>query len=232
MKKMKLILAALAMVGLVLSCASGGASAAKPKPQPKTRVVTANTQSMDGGYFYSFWTNGGGEVKMTLDGANGYSVRWTDCDNFTCGKGWSKGTGRTISYTGYYNSSGGGAFGVYGWTVDPLVEYYVSDKLGEMSNPDTAGDRVGGFECDGATYNIYKHKQIQQPSINGTADFMQFKSIRMTPRTGGTITVQKHFDEWAKVGLELGKRHNYQILLTEGWRGSGSAQASITEVSE
>ncbi len=230
MKKIKLTLLALLTFGLLFSCATQAGQATKPAP--KSKLVTKNTQSMDGGFFYSFWTNGGGTVKMTVDGANGYSVRWTDCGNFTCGKGWGKGTGRTISYTGYYNTSGGGAYGIYGWTINPLVEYYISDKLGEASNPATAGDLVGSVESDDGVYDVYKHKQVQQPSINGTADFMQFKSIRREPRSGGTITIQKHFDAWKKMGLVLGTRHNYQILLTEGWQGSGSAQASITEVSQ
>jgi endo-1,4-beta-xylanase len=225
MKTMKLVLLALSMIGFLMGCVSEGESA--NAPETKATTITANTTGTDGGYFYSFWNNGGGSVTMKLDGANGYRVGWSNCGEFTCGKGWGKGSGHTISYSGYFDASGGGAFGIYGWTTNPLVEYYIIEKSGADVNPATSGTFVGKVTSDGDTYDIYKNKQIDQPSIQGTATFMQYKSFRQTPRTSGTITVQNHFAAWAKLGLELGTRHNYQILLTEGWNGSGSAHSDL-----
>jgi endo-1,4-beta-xylanase len=230
MNKMKLSLIALMLFAFLLGCVSDGDNATAPPN--KTKIVTLNTQGADGGYFYSFWTNGGGTVTMSVDGANGYRVGWSDCGNFTCGKGWSTGSGRTVSYTGYFNTSGQGLYGIYGWTTKDLVEYYVVEAWGEATNPATSGTFMGKFESDGDTYTVYKHKQTGQPSIQGTADFMQYKSFRQTPRTSGTITVQNHFDAWTKMGMPLGTRQNYQILLTEGISSSGSAGATITEVSK
>jgi endo-1,4-beta-xylanase len=226
MKKMKLVPLVLSMFGFLLGCVSEGA------PTAKTVTISANRTGFDGGGFYSFWTNGGGSVTMTLDGANGYGVHWTNCGDFTCGKGWSTGSGRTIAYSGYFNTSGGGLFGIYGWTTNPLVEYYICEAWGEGTNPAASGTLVGTVESDGDKYDIYKHKQIDQPSIQGTATFMQYKSFRRTPRMSGTITIQNHFDAWAKLGLDLGTRQNYQILLTEGFNGSGSAGATVSEVSK
>jgi endo-1,4-beta-xylanase len=228
MKKMKLILLALSMIGLLLSCVSESADV----PKTTTTTINANRTGFDGGYFYSFWTNGGGSVNMTLDGANGYRVGWSDCGDFTCGKGWSTGSGHTVSYSGYFSTSGQGVFGIYGWTTNALVEYYICEAWGDATNPATSGTFMGKVTSDGDTYDIYKFKQTNQPSIQGTATFMQYKNFRHTPRTSGTITVQNHFDAWAKLGMPLGTQHNYQILLTEGWSGSGSGGATVSEVSK
>ncbi len=228
MKKMTLVLLTLSLVGLLAGCASGGAAA----PKKVETEVTSNRTGMDGGYFFSYWTKGGGSVTMTLDGADGYRVRWANVDDFTCGKGWGKGSGHTVSYSGWFTTSGMGLFGIYGWTTDPLIEYYICDAWGEATNPATSGKLMGTVVSDDDTYDVYQFKQVNQPSINGTATFMQYKSFRRTPRTSGTVTVQNHFDGWAKLGMKLGSMHNYQILLSEGFNGSGSAGATVKEVSK
>ena len=38
--------------------------------------------------------------------------------------------------------------------------------------------------------------------------------------------MQNHFDAWSKYGQKLGS-HNYQILATEGYGSSGSAQITV-----
>jgi len=187
-----------------------------------TTITTSQTGT--DGLWYSFWTNGGGSVAMTLNGGGSYNVKWTNCGDFTCGKGWSTGSGHTISYSGSYSNSGGGACGIYGWTTNSLIEYYICDSWnGVTSN----GTKVGTVTSDGSTYTIYKHQQVNQPSIQGTATFWQYISVRDQQRVGGTITIQNHFNAWKNAGLNLGSM-NYQILLTEGWNGSGSANIKVS----
>eukprot|EP01123_Difflugia_compressa_P010052 TRINITY_DN355_c0_g1_i1.p1 TRINITY_DN355_c0_g1~~TRINITY_DN355_c0_g1_i1.p1 ORF type:complete len:208 (-),score=10.63 TRINITY_DN355_c0_g1_i1:146-769(-) len=189
------------------------------------RNVTTNQTGNDGGYFFSFWTNGGGSVTMTLDGGKGYSVEWYNCGDFTCGKGWNPGSNRPVTYSGSYSNSGGGAFGLYGWTTNPLVEYYICESPGNSGSP-AAGTHKGTVYTDGGTYDIYEHLQVNQPSIIGTATFEQYISIRQQHRASGTITTQNHFNAWSKYGMNMGNM-NYQILLTEGWSGSGRSSASL-----
>ncbi len=227
MKKLKLLVLALLVIGFLLSCASATGGS-----KPKITVLTSGKVGTDGGYFYSFWTTGVGDVTVTLDGGDGYSVEWTKCGNFTCGKGWLTGSGHTIAYAGDFQATGGGAFGIYGWTTEPLVEYYICETWPEGNNPAAGGTLMGTLTSDGDTYDVYTSKRVNQPSIRGTATFVQFKSYRRTQRTSGTITVQNHFDAWDKMGLKLGKYQYYQILLTEGWNGSGSAHATVREVSK
>jgi endo-1,4-beta-xylanase len=70
-------------------------------------------------------------------------------------------------------------------------------------------------------YDIWKHQQVNQPSIAGTSTFWQYISNRVDKRPGnGTITIANHFAAWAKAGLKLGT-HDYQTLATEGWGNAG-----------
>jgi len=190
------------------------------------RNVTTNQTGNDGGYYFSFWTNGGGQVTMTLDGKNGYSVEWTNCGDFTCGKGWNPGSSHSVTYSGGYRNSGGGAFGLYGWTTNPLVEYYICETPGSHGSP-AQGTHKGTVTTDGAVYDIWEHQQVNQPSIIGIATFQQYISVRQQSRASGTITTKNHFSAWNGYGMNMGTM-NYQILLTEGWSGSGSSSATVS----
>lgn len=69
---------------------------------------------------------------------------------------------------------------------------------------------------------------MNQPSIQGTATFYQYWSVRQSHRTSGTVTVANHFNAWSQSGLTLGT-HNYQILATEGYFSTGSASMTVGE---
>lgn len=189
-------------------------------------AITTNQTGTNNGFYYSFWTNGGGSVAMNLGSAGNYSVNWSNAGDFTTGKGWNPGSGHTISYNaGSYSNSGGGSLALYGWTTNPLVEYYVAETGSGLAQ----GTNMGTYTSDGSTYTIYKHQQVNQPSIQGNSStFWQYISIRQSPRTAGTITTQNHFNAWASKGMNLGTQ-NMQIMLTEGWNGSGNSNVTVWE---
>lgn len=100
---------------------------------------------------------------------------------------------------------------IYGWSRSPLVEYYVQEWTSNGAGS-AQGQQLGTYESDGGTYQIWKHQQVNQPSIEGTQTFWQYISNRVDPRPdGGTVTMAYHFAAWQKAGLDLGDL-DYQVL--------------------
>jgi len=190
------------------------------------RSVTPNETGTDGGYYFSFWSDGTGTATYTNTGGGSYTVTWSNSGNFVAGKGWMPGAARAIAFTANYNPSGNSYLSVYGWTESPLIEYYIVESFGTY-NPSTGATLKGSFSSDGSTYNIYQTQRVNEPSIIGTATFYQFWSVRQTHRTSGTVTTGNHFNEWASLGMSLGS-HNYQIVATEGYQSSGSSSVTVS----
>jgi endo-1,4-beta-xylanase len=174
-------------------------------------------------YTYENWV-GSGSASMTLK-KDGFSVNWSNAQ-FVGRKGIRPGSGDlVVDYSASFQPNGNGYLCVYGWTTDPLVEYYVLDSWGSYKPP--GGSSLGTVSSDGGTYDIYKSMRNNQPSIQGTATFPQYWSVRQQKRTSGTITIANHIKAWAGKSMPMGTF--YELSMTvEGYQSSGTADVKFS----
>ena len=160
-----------------------------------------------------------------------FKATWNNSGDFLAREGCSWNETKTYDKYGditadyaYSKTGSGGGYsyiGIYGWSNNPLIEFYIVDDWYGNGPPSGGGTQVGTFTQDGGTYKVLKHQQVSQPSIHGTATFWQYFSVRQTARQCGHIDVSAHFKEWASLGLSLGNLSEAKIVVEAGG-GSGS----------
>ncbi|HJP77579.1 MAG TPA: glycoside hydrolase family 11 protein, partial [Pseudonocardiaceae bacterium] len=129
------------MLAAVMAMLPGTASAA---------TTCSNQTGNNGGYYYQMWTAGSGSACITQNSANSYSTNWSGIGDFVAGVGWNPGSNHTVNFSGSLNASGGTALvSLYGWSTNPLVEYYVMENY--HGSPPTAGTYMGQVNSDGGT---------------------------------------------------------------------------------
>lgn len=220
-------LAALSLAALTVGCAT---TAGNPPQQ-----VCSNRTGIHDGFFYTFWKDGG-EACLTLHARGGYATTYdlSGGRNLVAGKGWRTGSpARIVGYRADRFDAGSNSYlTLYGWSVDPLIEYYVVDSWGTGFKPPGEGAAVlGTVTTDGGTYEIYRTTRTQKPSIRGTQTFDQFWSVRTERRPLGsdaTITFANHVAAWRARGMNLGTM-DYQVMATEGFGSVGGSAIAVWE---
>jgi hypothetical protein len=211
---------------------AGGKAPTCPAGTPSTggmRYCSNQKGNAGGGYSYELWKDDPGTGCMTVYGVQAkFSATWTDVDDFLARVGLEFDRTRTHTQIGTLSAEfnetktddGGLTYiGVYGWTVNPLREYYILDDWGATKPAGTASDgtprtSVGTLTADGETYDVWMKTQTNKPAITGdNMTFDQYFSIRRTARQCGRISISEHFNRWTALGLQLGQLVEAKLLL-------------------
>jgi endo-1,4-beta-xylanase len=194
----------------------------------------------DKGYDFENWTSSGikGTACMTTHGkAAAFQSEW-DITGYgfvhQCGKNFiripvdSVNTNASANYVHSISSGrGAGHTGVYGWLLNPLIEYYIVDNwFGHRHKTDTYKGRI---HVDGGTYDVYWEQRSNAPNYTGkNADFVQWWSVRTSPRDSGTISIAKHFQAWRNLGMSNGELQNVVFYVEpDVWHNGAFSQGTI-----
>ncbi|ORX78274.1 xylanase, partial [Anaeromyces robustus] len=196
--------------------------------------VTENLVGNIGDIGYELWAQGGtNSATFYSDGS--FSCSFDHSKDYLCRSGLSFDSTQTHEEIGHMYADfklvkqnirdvDYSYVGVYGWSREPLVEYYVVDNwLSQWRPGDWVGEKKhGDFTIDGAQYTVYENTRYG-PSIDGDTTFKQFFSVRKEPRDCGTIDITAHFKQWEKLGMTLGKMHEAKVLGEAGSNGGGTS---------
>jgi hypothetical protein len=170
-----------------------------------------------------------------------FTAKWSGTNDFLARVGFKYNEDKTHDELGpidaYFNwkkSGNAGGYnyiGIYGWTVDPLVEYYIVDDWFSEPGPNLLGQKKGEFQVDGATYEIYQNQRNNAPSIKGNSTFPQYFSKRKGARQCGHIDITAHFKKWESLGMKMGKMYEAKVLVEAGG-GSGSFDVSYFKMTD
>lgn len=195
------------------------------------------------GYRYELWNqNSEGTACMTLGKGALFSGEWIDIHNYLARRGLSfnetqdhKEIGSfSTTYNCEYNPSsakkGNSYLSVYGWTTNPLTEFYIlEDWRNWIPSMDKNAVLKGSFFADGSMYDVYECIRTNQPSIVGVTTFPQYFSIRRDRRNSGDIDISAHFNQWESLGLIMGRMYEVSFVV-EGYQSSGSFNFKQLEI--
>ncbi|HEY3496209.1 MAG TPA: glycoside hydrolase family 11 protein [Polyangiaceae bacterium] len=141
----------------------------------------------------------------------------------------------TAQYVSKKTGSAGGYsyVGMYGWTTNPCVEWYiVDDSYNNMPiNPGSTTNK-GEVQIDGGTYIMYTRPTTGTGGTrcSGTTNWMQYYSVRRTARTCGIISLSEHFRSWQSLGMDMTGELLEAKILVEVGGGVGNVQLPIANV--
>jgi len=205
-----------------------------------------NTQGSAGGLSWSLWSNTlSSSACITTYSTPAFSARWNNNGDFLARIGLEFGSGgKTYDQYGtikadfaYKKTGAAGGYsyiGIYGWSTNPCVEWYiVDDRWGTMPFNAYNSTLKGTVAIDGADYKIFSNKTngTGGSRCSGVSQWDQFWSIRQTARQCGTITISDHFKAWDAAGMKMGGLLEAKILVETGG-GSGSIDFPVATVTK
>ena len=232
-------MATLAMAFIFMNTMNAGAQEEEEITFPHVINNENEIGPMPNGYDYELWKQDPGTVTMTVynDEAK-FKVEWSNINNFVARVGLKFDETQTHEELGTFTADvafqksgvqgdGLAYYGIYGWTVDPLVEFYVMEDWDNWKPTAGSGDHVGKgtINVDSAQYDVVTRQMVNQPSIKDVQSFPQVFSIRQQTRSSGSVSVSEHFKQWESKGIQLGKLYEVKIKV-ESYSGSNGSSGS------
>jgi endo-1,4-beta-xylanase len=210
-------------------------------PTGGTSHQSTSTSGKAGNLDWTIWTNSGPGT-ITTYSVPAFSASWNNSGDFLARLGLQWNNTKTYDQYGtitaqiaYKKTGSGGGYsyiGIYGWSTNPCIEFYVvDDSYNKMPvNPGNTSNK-GEVEIDGEKYILYTRPTTGTggSKCSGVTSWTQYYSVRKTARQCGIITISDHFKAWEKAGMTLGKMDQAQILVETGG-GSGSIDFSTANV--
>ncbi|NDV95344.1 hypothetical protein D0T84_10505 [Dysgonomonas sp. 521] len=200
---------------------------ASPFQAEYSDTIRSNKSGVHDGFGYELWHDKG-DVSMVLKKGGAFECSWDNINNalFRTGKKFDSTKTHdeigsiSLDYGCDYQPDGNSYLCVYGWSVDPLVEFYIVESWGSWRPPGAVSK--GTVNIGGSMYDIYETIRVEQPSIEGDTTFRQYWSVRTDKNTAGTIPVSEHFKAWETMGMRLGKIYEVAFCV-EGYQSKGKA---------
>lgn len=245
-----IILSALALISTGCSQKHHAADDRDPAKDEMGHVGNGKTvQGMNNGEVYfpigSAWSGylfyQGGNNSMTYYDNGTFKAAWNVTNDFVTSVGYDYGSPvkyQDMQYDCYFRhtktgSAGGYSYiGIHGWTLEPIVEFFIVDDWYNKPGANLLGQKKGEFTVDGANYEIYKNQRVQQPSIAGTQTFPQYFSVRSSARQCGHIDISAHFKQWNSLGMNMGDEMRQLMYYIEVGGGTGSLDCTYFFMSD
>jgi endo-1,4-beta-xylanase len=233
---------------------SGGSGGASPIGEPDCNaqmpaggtMKSGNGNGGSGNLAWQIWSNTGmGE--LTHYDVPAFIATWNNSGGYLgrLGFEWGgfmgspvphaqRGTIKAQFVSKKTGSAGGYSYiGMYGWTTDPCVEWYVvDDSFNTMPiNPGTT-TKKGEVQLDGGTYIVYTRPTTGSGGTrcSGVTDWIQHYSVRKTARACGVISLSEHFKAWEGLGMDMSGALLEASILVEVGGGVGNVQLPIANV--
>ena len=204
----------------------------------QAKTITSNETGIHGGYNYEYWKDKGNGTMELKDGGT-FSCEWDEVNNILFMKGLRFDKTKThqeigdisITYDCNFMPDGNSYLGVYGWTTNPLVEYYIIESWGTWKPPGSS-KTMGTLTIDGGVYDIFEFTRTRSggfafAAIMGRVNYKQYYSVRQEKRTSGTVSVSEHFKALEALGAKMGKLYDVNFTV-EGYQSRG--KADVTEM--
>jgi len=204
-------------------------------------VSTNTVGSFSNGIGYELWNEGGNGGSATFYDDGSFKCNMTGAKDYLCRSGLSFDSDKSHTELGHMKAdfklvkSGltgidYSYIGIYGWTREPLVEWYIVDNTGSQYMPGSwvaqgsSAKNHGDFQIDGATYTVYEGDRTSYSIDGDNTYFKQYFSVRKTARDCGTIDITAHFKKWEELGMKMGKMHEAKILGEAGSTSGANAK--------